>query len=390
MTTHQLGFVETIAEIGRGAWSELEGPEAYPFLRYDFLLAFEESGCLGAERGWIPRHVVLRRGRQLLAVVPAYIKLHSFGEFVFDQGWADFSETRLGVRYYPKLVLAVPFTPATGPRILFTKGTSRSDRDETFDLLTGALPEVAEKLGLSSVHGLFLDDESTTALVERGWALRHGLQFQFHNPGARDFEGFLERFRAKRRAAIRRECRAVTEQEIRLEVLTGDGIRSEDARLAHELYLTTVDKHVWGRRYLNRSFFERVMQTMPDAIHFVVARDTRGEVMAGAFNLLGEQALYGRYWGTFVDVPFLHFNVCLYEGIRECLARGLSRFEPGTGGAHKEGRGFDPTLTSSVHYLADRTLDAAVRDFCRRESDELRAHVEGHRASQGSTDKSPR
>lgn len=380
---YELGLVESITELTRPVWDQLEGPESYPFLRYEFLLAFEESGCLGADRGWIPRHVVVRRGREVLAVCPAYIKLHSFGEFVFDQGWAEFSEMRLGVRYYPKLILAVPFTPATGPRILFRAGASQADRDAVYDLVTGALPELAEELGLSSVHGLFLDEGSTTALEDRGWAVRLGMQLQFHNPGLEDFEQFLARFRSKRRAVIRRECRALDEQRLQLVVKNGEGFIPQDGRLAHELYLTTVDKHVWGRRYLTRSFFERVIRTMPEALHLVVAQDEAGEPVAGAFNLLGTKALYGRYWGSFSDVPFLHFNVCLYEGIRECIDRGLERFEPGAGGAHKEGRGFSPTLTRSVHFLRDPRLDAAVRDFCRREAEELERHVSEHDSSLG-------
>lgn len=372
---YELGLLESVTELGRPVWAELEGPETYPFLRYDFLLAFEQSGCLGAERGWISRHLVLRRAAEVIAVVPAYIKLHSFGEFVFDQGWAEFSEVRLGVRYYPKLVLAIPFTPATGPRVLFRHGVHTEDREAVFDLLTGALPELAEKLGLSSVHGLFLDEVSASEFTERGWALRLGMQFQFENPGLGCFDDFLSSFRAKRRAAIRRECRALVEQKVNLVVRSGPTIEDEDARLAYELYLTTVDKHVYGRRYLTRGFFERLLRTMPEAVHFVVARDEGGSVLGGAFNLVGSEALYGRYWGSFSDVPFLHFNVCLYEGVRECLRLGLKRFEPGAGGAHKEGRGFAPTLTRSVHYIHDPNLDAAVRDFCRREADAVREHV---------------
>ena len=371
----ELSLAESIAELSADLWSELEGPEAYPFLRREWLSAFEDSDCLGIDRGWVPRHLVIKKGSEVLAVAPAYIKLHSMGEFVFDQGWAEFSEARLGKPYYPKLILAVPFTPATGPRVLFQKSADAADRAAVFDLLTGALPEMAEQLGLSSVHVLFPDESNAAQLVERGWAERLGIQFQFHNPGHHGFDDFLASFRSKRRAAMRRECRELDASEVQIEVLTGDSLREEHAPLAHSLYLTTVDKHVWGRRYLNRGFFERVIREMPENLHFVLARDAQGEALAGAFNLLGAHALYGRYWGSFVDMPFLHFNVCLYEGVRETIARRLLRFEPGAGGGHKEGRGFRPTITSSYHYLHDPRLSLAVKDFCQRESDAVREHV---------------
>lgn len=372
---YELSLAESVSELGRELWKELSGPETYPFLGYEWLLALEESGSLGPERGWIPRHVVLRRGKEIVAVAPAYIKLHSFGEFVFDQGWGEFSEMRLGERYFPKMILAIPFTPATGPRILFRRGADVADREAIYDLLTGALPELAQKLGLSSVHILFPDEASANELVERNWALRLGIQFQFQNEGYQGFDDYLGSFKSKRRAAIRRECREVANRNIQIQVLQGEGISASQSRLAYELYLTTVDKHVWGRRYLTHAFFERIMATMPDELHFVLARDPAGEVLGGAFNLLGKEALYGRYWGAFREVPFLHFNVCLYEGVRECIGRGLARFEPGAGGGHKEGRGFAPTVTRSVHYLRHPALDSAVRDFCQREADGILAHV---------------
>lgn len=376
MSVLELSLVESVSEIPEEIWEQWEGPSEFPFLRRDWLLAFETTNCLGPDRGWIPRHIVIRRGEEFLAMAPAYIKLHSMGEFVFDQGWAEFSEARLGRPYFPKLVVAVPFTPTTGPRVLFQNQASQAEREEVFDLLTGALPEICEKLGLSSVHLLFPDESTSAPLVERGWAERLGVQFQYHNEDHRVFDDYLSGFRSKRRAAIRRECRELEASAYRLEVLTGKTLLPEHAPVAHALYLTTVDKHVWGRRYLTQSFFERVIATMPDQLHFVVAKDERGEIAAGAFNLLGAEALYGRYWGSFVEAPFLHFNVCLYEGVRETIARGLCRFEPGAGGGHKEGRGFRPTLTRSLHYLHDPRLSLAIQDFCKRESEAVREYVQ--------------
>lgn len=379
----ELSLTESVADFPLGLWQELEGPADYPFLRREFLLAFEQARTLGVDRGWIPRHVTLRRAsgsrRETLAVAPAYVKLHSMGEFVFDHAWAELSEMRLGVRYYPKLILAVPFTPATGPRILFRKGLSPAERDEVYDVLTGALPDLAERLGLSSVHVLFPDQAQADQLHQRDWALRLGVQFQFKNPGHQSFDDYIHAFRSKRRNQIRREVRSLTEQGVQISVRTGAQLRPDDARLAYRIYLTTVDKYVWGQRYLTADFFERVFAEMPDAIHFVTASvgGSSGEeaVVAGAVNLLGAHGLYGRYWGCFKDVPYLHFNVCLYQGVRETIERGLLRFEPGAGGEHKEGRGFSATQTSSLHYLGDARLDRIVRDFLLREAEAVRCRT---------------
>lgn len=371
----ELSLCDSLDEIPSEAFAELSGPETYPFLRREWLMAFEETGCLGAARGWIPRHLVVHRGSELLAFAPAYIKLDSYGEFVFDHAWAEFSELRLGKPYYPKLIVAVPFTPAMGTRILLRNGIAPAERDDVFDLITGALPELADKLGLSSAHVLFPDEGDSEQLRERDWIERSGIQYQFHRGDIACFEGFLATFKSKRRAAIRREARELEQRQINIDVMTGSSLHESDAELAYRLYLTTVDKYYFGRRYLTKEFFRQVMRTMPDGLHFVLAREPSGDVLGGAFNLLGKDALYGRYWGTFADVPFLHFNVCLYQGVRETIVRGLDRFEPGAGGAHKQSRGFHPTRTRSFHYLNDDSLAAAIADFCRREAAAIQEHI---------------
>jgi hypothetical protein len=371
----ELSLCEALSEISSETFSELEGPERYPHLRYEWLSSFEETGCVGARKGWIPRHLRVTRGKELVAFAPAYIKLDSYGEFVFDHAWAEFSELRLQTPYYPKLIVAVPFTPATGPRVLFRKGLDHAERESVFDLLTGALPDLAEQLGLSSVHILFTQEAEARSLCARGWTERLGVQFQFHRGQLLSFQDFLATFRSKRRAAISRERKQLSERGVEIEVHSGASLEQGDANLAYRLYLTTVDKYFFGKRYLNQAFFQSVVRRMPDSLHFVIARDTEGAVLGGAFNLLGEDALYGRYWGAFSEVPFLHFNVCLYKGVEECLRMGLSRFEPGAGGAHKEGRGFCPTKTRSLHYLRNPTLAAAVDDFCRREAEVVDSHV---------------
>lgn len=377
-------LLESIADVPAEIYSNLAGPDVFPFLRREWLVAFERTGCLGRERGWIPRPLIARHGSsgrgEVVALVPAYIKLHSMGEFVFDHAWAAFAEQRLGLDYYPKLVMAVPFTPATGPRVLFRQGTSAAEREGVTDALAELMPRLCAKIGVSSVHVLFPERAEAERFEDRGMALRLGTQFHFSRGEGTSFSDYLARFRSKRRTAIRRERRGILERDLDVRVLSGPGLAEMHATFAYELYLTTVDKFAWGRRYLTRAFFAEVMATAPEIVHFVVVhqkgQDVSERPIAGAFNLVGRQALYGRYWGAFEEVPFLHFEVCLYRGVEETIRLGLDRFEPGAGGEHKEGRGFERALTYSAHHLVDERLDLAVRDYLAREREAVLAYVE--------------
>lgn len=353
----------------------------FPFLRREWLIALEESGVVSEGSGWKPHHLVIERAGEPVAFLPAYIKLHSMGEFVFDQAIAEFSEQRLRVPYYPKLIIAVPFTPTTGPRIVCDDGMSAQEKKELVDFLSEATPRLARELGVSSVHVLFPAKEEISLLSEAGWAIRSGVQFQFHNREFSSFDDYLATFSAKRRAQIRRERRVLRETaDLEFEVLTGPRLSQVSPGLLHRLYLTTVDKYVWGRRYLNASFFEQITRTMPESLHVVLVRrtGTSGDdgVLAVAFNLLGSEALYGRYWGTFSEVPFLHFETCLYRGVEQTIERKLLRFEPGAGGEHKHGRGFAPTLTQSAHFFADGRLDGPVREYFAREAAALKDQLD--------------
>jgi predicted N-acyltransferase len=343
----------------------------FPFLHPEWLGAFEQSQTVLGRSGWIPRHLAVHSGSQLLAFVPAYIKLHSYGEFVFDQSWAQCSELQLGQAYYPKFVVGVPFTPATGPRFLLHPDLSLKAKENMVGMLASALIQLCKELGLSSVHVLFCDEMQASWLREAGFFMRLGVQYQFHNPGLLDFDQFLAGFRAKKRANIRRERREVTQRGYTIEIRSAQRCTAQDARLAYELYLTTVDKYVWGRRYLNQAFFDLAFQNLSECIHFVVAKDASGQVVAGAFNLLGQEAIYGRYWGTFVSEPFLHFDVCLYTGIEETITRRLARFEAGAGGEHKESKGLTATRTRSMHFIVNPRLASLVGDFCEREALEI-------------------
>jgi uncharacterized protein len=363
-----------IAEISAADWDRLAGAEAPPFLTYGWLEALERTGCVLPNRGWMPLHLSLHCEGRLIAVAPAYIKGNSEGEFVFDHAWARFARTALGTDYYPKLVLGVPFTPATGPRLLIDPAVDTT-------LVVGAFSEgisrVCGRLGISGAHVLFANAEQASALEREGLALRHGLQFHWHNAGYADFDDFLGRFDSKRRNVIRRERREMHDAGIEIETLTSDDLTSEVADLVYEFYVSTVNKYFWGRQYLNRAFFEEVFERMPDALHVVMARErSSGNPLGGAFNLLGPRALYGRYWGAREERRFLHFNVCFYHAIDDAIRRGLALFEPGAGGEHKLARGFEPTITYSAHQLLDPRLDAAVRDFLAREREAISEHIE--------------
>jgi uncharacterized protein len=364
----------SLRELGEAAYRSLLLPETPPFLRFEWLDALERTKCVVPQRGWLPMHVGLYADGELVAAAPAYVKGNSEGEFVFDHSWAHFAQGTLGIPYYPKLVVAVPFTPATGPRLLTRPGYPR---DELFAAFSRGLSALCQSAELSGAHVLFPPEEEAALFAGAGMLERHGVQFQWHNPGYASFDDFLARFSAKRRHQIRYERRALAERGIELEILSDRTLGPEQADFIFDFYAATVDKFAWGRRYLNRKFFEEVCSTMPDALHVVVARERgKGKRLGGAFNLLGKTRLYGRYWGALADVPFLHFNVCFYRGIEEAIDRKLSGFEPGAGGEHKVARGFEPTVTHSAHYLADRRLRAAVADHLGRERQVIDEHVD--------------
>jgi predicted N-acyltransferase len=348
----------SIRELGEAAYRSLLDETTPPFLRFEWLDALERTGCVAPKRGWLPLHLAIYRGGELLAAAPAYVKGNSEGEFVFDHAWARFAEAELGIPYYPKLVIAVPFTPATGPRLLVKPGR---DREELIAVLCRALAGICREGKLSSAHVLFPAPAEAERYTEHGLLARHGVQYHWHNAGYANFDEFLARFNSKKRNQIRRERRELADRGIVLDVLSDKTLGSEQADFIYDFYVVTVDKFPWGRRYLNRAFFEEVCSRMPDALHVVAAteRGTRRK-LGGAFNLLGKERLFGRYWGALADVPFLHFNVCFYKGIEEAILRKLGGFEPGAGGEHKVARGFEPTVTHSAHYLADRRLRDAI------------------------------
>jgi uncharacterized protein len=365
----------SVREIPEAEWDGLLGDDPPPFLRWVWLDALERSGCVGRGTAWTPHHLSFHDDAGgLLGVSPAYVKGNSEGEFVFDFSWANLAH-RLGLEYYPKLVVAVPFTPATGPRLLCRP----ADEARLLPVLAQGLRQLVEVHAISSAHVLFPPEAQASALTAAGMAHRYGLQFQWENRGYASFDDFLATFSSKRRHQIRRERRELAKLGVTVTTARGAGLTEEVVDAMFRFYRVTVDKFTWGRRYLNRAFFEDVCERMGDAIEIVIARDAGGHPIAGAFNLYGGKTLYGRYWGATEEKPFLHFEVCFYHSIDECIARGAERFEPGAGGEHKVARGFEPTITHSVHHLADPRVDATVRAHLEREREAVVEHVSAAR-----------
>jgi predicted N-acyltransferase len=374
-------FLGSIADVDAGAWNALAG-DAQPFLRHEFLLALEESGCATRRTGWTPRHLLIEDpAGVVVGALPLYLKTHSRGEFVFDFSWAN-AYAQHGLAYYPKLLAAVPFTPVRGTRFLVPPGT---DGDAMRQRLLQAATEHARAEELSSFHVLFPSETDLAALGGAGLIQRRDCQFHWFNHNYASFDEFLGTFTAEKRKKAKRERRRVAEAGIHFETrLAGD----VDARLWKTLYGFYADTfHRHGHEpYLNLDFFKRIGASMPSRLMLKIAYQG-AEPIAVAICFVGKDALYGRYWGAGGNYHSLHFETCYYQGIEYCIEHGLQRFEPGTQGEHKVPRGFVPTLMGSAHHIVDPRFAAAIRDFAAREArgvDQYAAavneHVPYHRA----------
>jgi len=354
-------IAEGVAALPRDDWNALVGDES-PFLEWDWLASLEDAGTLTRRSGWLPHPLVVRDGGRMVAACPLYVKGHSQGEFVFDWGWADAAENA-GIRYYPKLLVGVPFTPVTGARFLVAPD---QPRERWIRVLASALRELCAAQDLSSVHVNFCLPDELAALEECGFLPRVGIQYHWHNQGYASFDDYLARFRSKRRNQIRRERRQLLESGVSVRALSGDEIPDAIFPAMYDFYLSTIESRYWGRQYLNYELFEAVRDRFKSRLVFVVAYQGE-EPIAGTFNVAKGDALYGRYWGTRRYVRHLHFDVCYYAAVDYCIRHGLARFEPGAGGEYKQLRGFDAQPTYSAHYLADPRLSRAVGDFLERE-----------------------
>ena len=342
-----------VASLDAGQWDALAGG-GDPFLSHAFLAALEQSGSVGDGTGWTPAPILVEGERgALAAAAPAYLKTHSQGEYVFDHGWAEAFE-RVGGHYYPKLQVAVPFTPVPGQRLL----------GESPQALLAAVEAVVTQNGLSSAHATFIAEAEVPEFAARGWLIRGGIQFHWRNCGYASFDDFLAALASRKRKQIRKE-RAAAVEGLEVRALRGAEISPADWQAMWAFYQDTGARK-WGHPYLTRDFFDRLGPALDDAcLLFLAYRD--GRPIAGALNLIGADALYGRYWGCVEDVPFLHFELCYYQAIEAAIARGLKRVEAGAQGEHKLARGYRAVPTWSAHYIADPGFRAAVADFLRRE-----------------------
>ncbi|MEL7370400.1 MAG: GNAT family N-acetyltransferase [Myxococcota bacterium] len=381
-TTLSVEIVEDLDEVDEAEWDVLlgDGDDASPFLEWRFLVSLQRAGTLGIENGWVPRFPLLRQEGRLVAAAPAYIKLHSQGEFVFDFAWANFAE-RVGVSYYPKLLVGVPFTPVTGRRILTAQG---EDRPFLIKAMGQVLAELCTHFDLSSVHVNFATEEEVTLLQEMGYLHRLGIQYHWYRNGEGCFDDYLARFNSKRRNQLKRERRALEKEDVHVECIGGQDFTPELTDIAFRIYKSTVDKFYWGRQYLNRRVFELWAEMLPERLELVAARaGADGPIIAGAVNFAKNRRLYGRYWGCFKDVKHLHFNVCYYEGIHRAYSGGFDIFEPGAGGEHKLVRGFQPTLMNSAHYIRSDRLAGPIAQYLASERQQIQLEQEAMLSSMG-------
>ena len=357
LTLRTLG---SIAEVSAAEWNALAGD--CPFVRHEFLSALEQSGCASPSSGWSPHHVALFDAEGLAAAAPLYRKDHSWGEFVFDMAWARAAEER-GLAYYPKLLCAVPFTPASGPRLLCRSGPAAETLQS---MLLAAMRAEIDSGRFSSVHGLFLDESARRACEQAGWLLRPDCHFQWHNRGYRSFDDFLATFSAEKRKKTKRERRRVSEQGIEFTTVHGHELTAETLERIYRFHAYTFLRH-GHHPYLNRACLRQLARTLGTSMIVKLAARA-GALIAAAIFFRSADTLYGRYWGADADYHSLHFETCYYQGIDYCIEHGLARFEPGTQGEHKLARGFEPTLTWSGHWIADAPLRRAIATYLAREA----------------------
>jgi uncharacterized protein len=381
VSVYRARFLESIAQIDAASWNSLSGA-AQPFLRHEFLLALEESGCAVPRTGWTPRHLLIEDAQGgLVSALPLFRKAHSRGEFVFDFSWAN-AYAQHGLAYYPKLLSAVPFTPVRGPRLLHAP---HADVKTMTRLLINTAMDYARGEQLSSWHVLFPTDDTALRLKSAGLILRRDCQFHWYNQGYDSFDAFLSTFTAEKRKKAKRERRRVAEAGIEFDTLHGGDMHDALWDTVYGFYADTFYRHGHDP-YLNLKFFKLLAASMPDQLMLKVAR-IGSEPIAVALFFVSDDALFGRYWGAGGNYHSLHFETCYYQGIEYCIEKKLQRFEPGTQGEHKVPRGFVPTMMSSAHFVADPRFAAAIRDFAMREAqgvDQYAAavseHVPYHRA----------
>ncbi len=354
-------IINKTAEVKREVWDRLLDGGS-PFMRWDWLDSLEQTGCVSEKTGWIPHHIIIEKKGKPIAACPMYLKWHSMGEFVYDHEWAWFA-SKAGIKYYPKMLVGVPFTPVTGTRFITD---TKEDRGLLIHLIGQTLIRICKESKISSVHVNFCLEDEMEPLKQVGFMPRIGLQFHWQNHGYQSFDDYLNSFRSSRRTKIKKERRELSKQGINIRPVEGGELSPDLLRIMFRLYKGHIDQLVYGRQYLNMKFFEEVSKRLKPYLCLIIAeRDSK--VIAGTFNIQDDSALYGRYWGAFEDHRFLHFNVCYYAAIEHCVHKGLQRFEAGAGGSFKELRGLEPQKTFSMHYVLDQGFKQALQEFLKDE-----------------------
>ena len=358
-------FLNSIEDISKEDWDGTFN-NAYPFLKYEFLKCLEITKCVSSDQGWQPLHAIVTEKEKVIAVMPLYIKTDSQGEFIFDWSWAD-AYYRNGLEYYPKLVSSIPFTPATGPRILFS---NNSKREVIVNKISESLKKLSEDQKFSSVHILLAEKEEINQFSQEDFSLRTSYSFHWFNNNYRNFDMFLEDMTSRQRKNIKKERGKILQQDVTLSRIKGSEITVEMMEIFYQFYQVTYLKRGM-RGYLNFDFFKTIIKVIPESIMLVLAENKNGNFVAGALNFYDDKKLYGRYWGCLEEYDSLHFETCYYQGIEFCIENELESFDPGVQGEHKIKRGFCPIETYSAHWIKDIRFKEAIDDFLEKE----RAHI---------------
>lgn len=367
-----LEIIEKLSEVSAADWNALLSPEASPFLRHEFLSTLEETACVGSKTGWQIAHLALYRSKKLIGAMPLYLKLHSYGEFVFDWSWAQAYEQQ-GMQYYPKALCAVPFTPVQGSRILFDPLENKSQVQEQ---LIAGLKTLVLQNKLSSAHILFPLGEQTQAMVDQGFMLRDSVQFHWHNHQFVNFEQFLSTLTMKRRKNIRQEREKVNREGITFRHIPGQSATDQDWEFFYQCYANTYMEH-HSSPYLNQDFFKLLCSRMPENLHLILAQRGTSPIAASLlFVDATSSTAYGRYWGALEHIPCLHFETAYYQAIEYCIEQKIETFEGGAQGEHKMARGFLPTTIQSAHFIVDPQFSKAVKYFLEREQLGIGAYVD--------------
>ena len=364
-------LVSSLADVNRNEWDSLNTSN-HPFTSYDFLNSLEKSESVTAKTGWNPQHIIIKNNRgNIIGASPNYLKMHSYGEYIFDHAWANAFENA-GGQYYPKLLSAIPFTPATGPRILIDP--KNPDNNKIFELIIKMFEIIVQNNNLSSAHINFITDNLNKKLNNEKWIKRKGLQFHWHNKDYNSFDDFLSKLKSSKRKAIRKERRTILNNNLIIQKVTGNELNSEMWDSFYDFYLNTINKK-WGGAYLTKSFFYLINKTMKNKILLIIARQDN-KIVAGALNFIGGDTLYGRNWGSIIDIPFLHFELCYYQAIEYAIDNNIRIVEAGAQGHHKIQRGYVAETIYSSHLIQNQSFAKAVRNFVQLEAKEIDKQIQ--------------